>query len=68
MDDHISKAYRSLSVSDFSHVLDFTAESLSNLDHSPNDLTHLTHLSVLLLHNHPNSMWANSLNQPHVEL
>jgi len=52
LDIHVSKIFEALTVSDFSHILDFCKESLSGGLPSK-DLTCLVHLSALLLHHAP---------------
>lgn len=53
IDAHMSKAYKLLPISHFSHILVLVGESMSNVDRPPEDLTCLVHLSVVLLQDPP---------------
>ncbi|TFK41397.1 Urb2/Npa2 family-domain-containing protein [Crucibulum laeve] len=55
LDELISKTCKALSPSQFAHVLGLVSESLITIRDSQNILTHLVHLSAVLLHEHPQS-------------
>lgn len=62
LDQHMSKACKMLSVSDFAHVLDLCQDSVTGNELSSMDATGLVHLSALLLDNAPQSRRNHSLN------
>ncbi|KAJ7783538.1 Urb2/Npa2 family-domain-containing protein [Mycena maculata] len=54
-DQLLSQTCNTLSVTEFSYLLDLTSECLSDATHSAHDMSRLVHMATLLLSDHPTS-------------